>query len=54
MEIMMRGINKLYPPVGQLAAAAAEAVVSSAILLSAAAFSLSASVAMVMTKATQM
>ena len=48
MEIIRRGINMLYPLVGQLAAAA-QVVDSSAILLSAAA--LWASVAMVMKKA---
>ena len=47
MEINRRGINMLYPPVGQLAVAAAEAAVpvSSA--------TLSASVLMVMTKVAQ-
>ena len=51
MEIIRSGINELYPPIGQLAVAAAEAAASSAALLSAAAFSaasLSASVDMVM------
>jgi hypothetical protein len=49
MQVIRRGIN-VYPPVGQLAAAA-EALASSAILLSAAAFSMSASVAMTKRKA---
>jgi hypothetical protein len=54
MEINRRGINEMYPPVGQLAGSVAEAVASSATLFSAAAFSAaarSASVVMVLTKA---
>ena len=51
MEIIMRGISVLYPPIGQLDVAAVEAAASSAARLSAAAFSAaaqSASVDMVM------
>jgi hypothetical protein len=55
IEISRSRVNMMYPPVGQLAAAAVEAA-SSAALLSAAVCSaavLSASVAMVMMKATR-
>ena len=60
MEIIRRGINMLYPPVGQLAVAAAEAAAAAAAAAlavswaAAAAAAVASSLVMMMMKATQM